>query len=355
MEKKKQYKRLTQKLSSRNIAIVLAINALLSFLLVFLAGRLYRGRFGSLPFLAEYEKTLYLVLLFGMICSTVLNIAFLYNPQTRLEQMVACFQKTGKLPPGFNIENASSALEKTFFDILQQQKEAMEREYRNEMLRQQSELMALQSQINPHFLYNTLDSIRGMAILRQADDIADMTEALSRLFRSMIAKAGKMILLSEELEAVTSYMLIQQFRFNNRFDYEIKLDSPYLAQAEVPNMIIQPIVENAIIHGLEPKEKDGKIILSVYATEKRLVINVEDNGIGIPANKLELINEKLQGKQNREKQDPLGIAMANINQRIMLQFGEEYGINIMSTPQVSTVVELVLPLFYREEAHTLGS
>ena len=231
--------------------------------------------------------------------------------------------------------------------------EQMSKEYQMEVLKKQAELTALQSQINPHFLYNTLDSIRGFALIHDVPQIAKMTEALSKLFRCMIANEGKMVTLKEELQSVSNYMVIQQFRFDGRIGYQQKLDDEEMLSYYVPNLIIQPLVENAVVHGLECKEGGGTVTVSGYATQKKLVILVEDNGVGMEQEKLDILNEELANVNVKtlkiERTKYRGIALLNINQRIRLHFGTKYGVSIMSTPNVSTTVEIVLPLLVTAE------
>lgn len=246
------------------------------------------------------------------------------------------------------MDMSDSEIGQIFAEIVNNHQQQMSREYQMEALKRQAELMALQSQINPHFLYNTLDSIRGVALVNDVPQIAEMTEALSKLFRCMIANEGKMVSLRDEIQSVSNYMLIQQFRFDGRISCQMNLKEDALLQYYVPNLIIQPIVENSVIHGLECREGGGVVTISGYSTLKRLVILVEDNGIGIPQEKLDKLNRELVNAQNiktlgGEKERHRGIALLNISQRIKLHFGNDYGLSIMSTPNVSTTVEITLP------------
>jgi len=238
-------------------------------------------------------------------------------------------------------------LEKAFLEMEQIQKENDTQIKLAESRTQTTELYALQTQISPHFLYNTLDSIRGLALIHNVKEISTMTEALSRLFRSMIAKEGQMLSLREEFENINHYLTIQDFRFNQRFDYENVISEQFLNQYQIPNMTLQPIVENAIMHGLEKKLGRGKITITGYATEKRLVLKVTDNGVGIEKDKLDYLNEKLRNYHSPIQREAmryhLGIALLNINKQIKLKFGEQYGIYISSTQNIYTATELVLP------------
>lgn len=214
-------------------------------------------------------------------------------------------------------------------------------------------LGTLQSQINPHFLYNTLESIRGFCIIRKQREIANLIESLSILFRHSLQSIDQLVTLKEELDNVMHYLSIQQFRFPGKFVYIENIeDRENLMNCKLPNMTVQPIIENAIFHGLEQKLEDGRIDLRAYLTDKRLIIRVSDNGVGISDSKSAHINELLQTNSVFSDYDPdktpnkhdHGIGMANINTRIKLQFGNEYGIAISSTRNVGTQVEITLPI-----------
>lgn len=234
--------------------------------------------------------------------------------------------------------------------MLHSLKETMDREYTEKILKKQAEFEALQSQINPHFLYNTLESIRGQALVRGADEIADMTEALSTLFRYSISRKGNLVTLEEELRNVEHFLMIQQFRFNNKFRITKKIDdfNPEILKCKIPKLSLQPIVENAIYHGLETKMGNGEIYIEAYTTEKRLVITIKDDGVGIVKERLDHLNDSLDlGLDFSVEQTDgrsSGIALININQRIKIYFGDRYGITIASTVGQGTEVQMVLPV-----------
>lgn len=224
-------------------------------------------------------------------------------------------------------------------------KDLILREYTANMMKKQAELDALQSQINPHFLYNTLESIRGQAITNGMEDIEIMTKALSDLFRYSISKKGNLVTLEEELKNIDNYLMIQQYRFNNKFIIIKKVEADTL-DYRIPKLLIQPIVENAIHHGLETKIGKGTIAIKTYKTAKRLVVTIQDDGLGIAHDKLIEINEILvKGQADIEiEQSSLRIGLTNVNERIRMNFGDEYGLRVYSAKGVGTNVEIVLPL-----------
>jgi len=212
----------------------------------------------------------------------------------------------------------------------------------------QAELTALQSQINPHFLCNTLESIRGQALLDGNKEIAKMMEALASYFRYSISRRGNFVTLREELNNIKNYMMIQRYRFNNRFSLEIIVEEEdekaydYL----IPRLILQPVVENAIYHGLEELPEGGKVVIEVTLTENILILTVSDNGKGMDPRTLSELNARIHSANMEMGKNGTGIALPNIHKRIQLLFGEEYGVNVYSTLNQGTDVEIVLPANY---------
>lgn len=220
----------------------------------------------------------------------------------------------------------------------------------------QTELTALQSQINPHFLYNTLDSIRGQALIDDNREIARMVEALAAFFRYSISRKGNLVRLRDELANIENYMLIQRYRFNNRFSLEVIVDEGDEAAYDfyIPRLIIQPVVENAIFHGLEERLEGGKVTIEAIVTEQNLILTISDNGKGMDAETLERLNTRIRddGEEMEEEQRSqrnTGIALPNIHKRIRLLFGEEYGVNVYSTVGQGTDVEITIPVNYARD------
>jgi two-component system sensor histidine kinase YesM len=212
-----------------------------------------------------------------------------------------------------------------------------------------AEYRALQNQINPHFLYNTLEAIRSDAICEGSDNIANITEALATFFRYTISNVNSMVTLEAEINNSESYFAIQNFRFGDKINLKINIDDEDMSilEYEIPKLTLQPIIENAIIHGLEHKVDRGTIEIDITATEDRLIIKVTDDGVGMDEKVLNNINERLheisaQGL-NQNNAEKGGIALINVNNRIKLQFGEKYGLRIYSIKGYGTSVEVTLP------------
>ena len=214
----------------------------------------------------------------------------------------------------------------------------------------QAEFLALQNQINPHFLYNTLDSIRGDALAAGAQSIADITEALSTFFRYTITETRNLVTIGEELENVHNYFVIQQYRFGDKLtmDVDIKDNRDEILRMQCPKLFLQPIIENAIFHGLERRKDDGLLTISIEQADEDLHVDISDNGAGIPAEQLIALNKSLSrvsvGAIMEEPNGKKGgIALKNVCRRIKLLFGERYGIHISSIVGIGTKVEVVLP------------
>ena len=236
-------------------------------------------------------------------------------------------------------------------EMIQAYKEQLSKQYTASVNDQSIRIKVLQNQINPHFLYNTLESIRSLAVIGDAEvmpQIADMTEALARYFRYNISNVNDFVTINEELENIKQYMAIQKFRFSNRFDLQILFEtgSEDIGKYMVPKLVLQPIVENSIFHGLENKTEGGIILIRFSESEKKLYIHIEDNGLGMPEAELLKLQERIQQKEIKADSSESahnGVALWQINKQIKLVFGEEYGLQIYSTHFAGTTVELTLP------------
>lgn len=203
----------------------------------------------------------------------------------------------------------------------------------------------LSSQIKPHFLYNTLESIRGKALADGAVEVSEMTESLSSFFRYCISRKTNIVHLRDELNNIQEYMKIQQFRFDNRFSMEIINEgTDRTLDYMIPKLTLQPLVENSIVHGLEVRAGKGKISIRIQETDRTVLVYVEDDGVGIEESRLDTINKILRQNENEPQNKPdIGIALYNINARMKLLYGPEYGLHIYSTQNVGTTVEVRFP------------
>lgn len=224
-----------------------------------------------------------------------------------------------------------------------------------DLSKRQAQYRALQNQINPHFLYNTLEGIRSEALIAGLDNLADMTEALAIFFRYTISKVENLVTVEEELENCATYFKIQQYRFGSRIHLKIEQDEEDwddILRCMIPKLTLQPILENSIIHGVELKLEEGTVSISITRTRTRLLIKVSDDGVGMDRETLEKLNAKLGSKEeefkNYTQPEKGGVALTNVNNRIHLIFGEEYGMQVYSLENVGTSVELSIPVIYNE-------
>lgn len=215
-------------------------------------------------------------------------------------------------------------------------------QYEKNLTKKTGQLAVLQSQINPHFLYNTLDSIRGQALEYHLQEIADMTEALSSFFRYNVSNGPNIVPLRDEIRNIQAYFQIQQYRFENRFSLRIDSEDAQALDCYLPKLTLQPLVENCIFHGLEKISDHGIVTIRILLTQKRLLITVSDNGAGISAETLHSIQKGLtDGDTPRHSSS--GIALFNVNERIRLAFGPMYGLTLSSQPDIGTEAEIILP------------
>ena len=216
----------------------------------------------------------------------------------------------------------------------------------------QAEHLALQNQINPHFLYNTLEANRGDALGIGATDIAQTTEALSTFFRYTIAETGNLVPIDREIENIENYFIIQQYRFGDKLKMDIIIDDDRKTRRYlIPKLTLQPIIENAIFHGLENKVGGGMISVRMQATERRVLISISDNGVGMSMEDVDAINRRLDKValnyiSDEKKHRGSGIALRNVAQRIKLLFGEEYGLSLYSIQGMGTKVRINIPKCY---------
>ena len=198
-----------------------------------------------------------------------------------------------------------------------------------------TELKALQAQINPHFLYNTLDSIAWMCEQGRNADAVKMVHALARLFRISISKGHELIPIAKEIEHAESYLQIQKYRYKNQFTYTFDVDPDCLGYY-CNKITLQPIIENAINHGLDLLVDEGHIDVQVYQQDGDIIFCVQDNGVGMSQEQIQSIMEQGSG-------DRTGIGITNVNDRLKIYFGRHYGLHITSEPDVGTRVEIRMP------------
>ncbi len=238
-------------------------------------------------------------------------------------------------------------LGRSFNKMLQQINHLILLTKRHEREKRDAEFRSLQANINPHFLYNTLDTIQWMARKRDADDVADVVESLAKLFRIGLSKGRDIIPLEDELDHIRSYLMIQKTRYRN-INYQIHVEES-IRPLYVIKFILQPIIENAIYHGIKERRGPGNIVVTAQEKEGDLLITVEDDGTGMSEIQLEemrqALREAIARTENKgETMNKKGYGMLNVQARIQLAFGERYGIHINSEEKVGTTVEILIPM-----------
>jgi two-component system sensor histidine kinase YesM len=243
---------------------------------------------------------------------------------------------------------------------------------REQQQKREAELRSLQAQIKPHFLYNTLDTIQWLARKNGAHEVTEVVDSLSRLFRIGLSKGNEVIPITEEFEHVKSYLIIQKTRYKEKLNYSIHIE-PSLQQLYVLKLILQPIVENAIYHGIKERRGPGNIDIQARKENEKVVVTISDNGAGMPEEKLKRLRRTLEEAASKStpvvndyERDKLpangqetsfltitpqsgeGYGLTNVQERIVISFGDAYGVSIDSTAGEGTTVTITHPVLKRE-------
>jgi two-component system sensor histidine kinase YesM len=256
----------------------------------------------------------------------------------QVKNLVNAIEKDGVYYIDESITNASQGdltrLEKDVYNMMQKVKSLMEESYQAKISEREAQLKALQAQINPHFLYNTLDTINWMAVKINAEDIRFMVNTLAKYFRLSLSKGKAIVRIQDELELVNVYLTIQHKRFRGAIQYEIKVEKE-VEEYNIHKLTLQPIVENAIIHGIQKNnDRSGVILIEAKKEAEDIIFTISDNGVGMDN---EMVHKVLSNLPNG-KEGSYGLY--NVNERIKLFFGEEYGIKIHSERGIGTKVQI---------------
>ncbi len=238
-----------------------------------------------------------------------------------------------------------SDLGQSFNIMVEKIKQLLNQSILKQQLLQKAELRTLQAQINPHFLYNTLDSIVWMAEAGKSESVIQLVKALSQFFRLSLNKGRDWVTIRTELAHAQSYLIIQQMRYRDILEYHIDIDEE-LQEYPILNMTLQPLIENAIYHGIKNKRGKGWITISGYEeNDAVIVLTVTDNGAGITPERLELLRHELDHPVQAEDYDSYegGFGLLNVHQRLRLYFGEEYGVQLSSVASEGTTVSIRIP------------
>lgn len=276
------------------------------------------------------------ILLAALVSSIVISRA-LSRPLKGLSRAMRQFEKNADTFTYAPVGGAREVqeLSESFGHMVVKIQHLMETVRREEINLRKTELKALQAQINPHFLYNTLDSIAWMCEQGRNDEAVQMVNALAQLFRISISRGHELIPIRSELRHAESYLKIQKHRYKNQFSYRFDVDESCL-DFLCNKITLQPIIENAIYHGINGLVDEGEIVITLRADGSDVVFTVADNGVGMEA-------EQIQAILRKERSDHTGIGIKNVNDRLKIYFGEGYGITIDSEPDVGTTVTIRMP------------
>ena len=237
-------------------------------------------------------------------------------------------------------KNEVAQLSKNVNHMIVHTRDLMGQLVQEEEQKRQREWMILQAQIKPHFIYNTLESVIWMCRSGQTEEAAEMTSALAVLLRRSIGSAREIITVEEEINHIESYLVIQKMRYKEKLAYNLDID-PETLSCHIPRLIVQPLVENAIYHGIKIKEKGGFVSITTMADENGLLITVEDDGVG-------MTEEKIGQLFTDAARTGGGIGVRNVNDRIKTYLGDQYGLTFYSEPDKGTTAMLRLPMNHEE-------
>ena len=291
----------------------------------------------------------YPLLIAAVVLSSGFGIYWYYRVIQRLKALDRSYQSFGGGKVAYDVFAADVEISRAHDQMMQTFHNMLEQKELVELHRSQAEYLALQNQINPHFLYNTLEGIRSEALIGGLPHVGEMAEVLARFFRYTISNVRVAVTVADEIENVRHYYQIQKFRFGDKIHLRILFEEgeeEVIRKCRIPKLVLQPVVENAIRHGIEPMVEEGTVTIRFQILTERLLIVVSDNGVGMDEQSLLRLNKRLRSIQVEDEPstDGHGVAMVNVNNRIKLLYGHDYGVLFYSTINLGTDVLISLPL-----------
>jgi two-component system sensor histidine kinase YesM len=294
----------------------------------------------ELNYITDITVYLTLVVLLIIILLTVYLSSSLSKPIQKLQELThRASENDLSVKIEISGEDEIAELGKSFNKMIRRINKLMEQNVREQKLLRQLEMQSLDNQIKPHFIYNTLDLIIGLLENKDFDRATHMVEALGKFFRLSLSHGKEMVLIRNEIKHVKNYLFIQQFRHGEEYEYIIDIEDFEIMDKHIPKLILQPIVENAIYHGLLPAEKKGLIIVKGYRKDKNIYFKIVDNGVGIQAAKVDEINKILSGELKTDDQQKY-FGLRNVNQRLKLMYGGSSGLTVESIKAEKTIVTI---------------
>ncbi|MBV7505606.1 sensor histidine kinase [Bacillus sp. sid0103] len=301
----------------------------------------------TLAFIKDMRWTAGIIAMIVLILAIIAAAYFTSSITRPLSQLSALMKKAaqGDLDNKFESKNDDEIkkLGDSFNSMIESIKNLLNLINLIEKRKREAELKVLQEQIKPHFLYNTFDTLKWMALEYQAKDIMDVIDALTKLFRIGLSKGKESIKVSEEIEHIESYLIIQMTRYEDKFDYVIEVQEE-ARELFVLKLILQPLVENSIYHAIKTKRGRGKILIQVKIIDNKLYLSVSDDGSGMNPELVTKLNQRLRKTGMIGGADSEGYGMLNVNERIKLSFGNDYGLNVQSIENKGTTVEIWHPI-----------
>ncbi|MBE9914068.1 sensor histidine kinase [Paenibacillus donghaensis] len=289
---------------------------------------------------------LILVTLVFVVFSFVITSSIIRKYSKKVQRIIRSMNRIGEGDLSTRIqmsgEDELQQISQRFNDMGDRLEQYIDRMYASEIKQKNAELVALQSQINPHFLYNTLESIRMKAYFEGAKDVGQMIYSLSVMFKSM-AKKSTIVTIEEEIDMCSVYLELFCLRYEGQLSANIEVD-PDIRQCSIIKLLVQPIVENYIVHGFRSQEHDNRITVQAQRSGERIVITVLDNGTGIPEDKLAHIRQTLDRTLDPPEKGYRSIGLMNVHERIILNYGSDYGVTINSKVGQGTEVRMEIPM-----------
>lgn len=291
-------------------------------------------------------QIIYVVGIIAALISTFFSLRVSHSVTKPLIYLTDTMKKFGKGDLSVRVpvlyEDEIGILSEEFNKMSEQIRQLVDQVYREQRAKRKSELAALQAQINPHFLYNTLNSVSSLIKMNCPDEAFIMIQAIGTFYRTSLSDGKTLIPLEQEITNIENYIKIQKVRYGNKIEYEIDIENEIL-QEWIVKLTLQPLVENSIYHGIKEMRGKGIIRIKGWKEKNKVFIQVSDNGLGIPEEKL----EELFSKDYREKGSAFGLF--NIQQRLQIYFGKEYGLTVESKLSQGTKATVCIPVDFKRK------
>jgi two-component system sensor histidine kinase YesM len=294
----------------------------------------------ELNYITDLTVYITIIILILIILLTLYLSSSLSKPIQKLQELTyRASENDLSVKIDINGDDEIAELGKSFNKMIRRINKLMEQNVREQKLLRKLEMESLDNQIKPHFIYNTLDLIIGLLENKDFDKATFMVEALGKFFRLSLSHGKEMVLIRDEIKHVKNYLFIQQFRHGEEYEYIIDVENFEIMDKHIPKLILQPIVENSIYHGLLPADKKGLIIVKGYRKNRIIYFKIIDNGVGISAAKVEEINKILRGELETDDQQKY-FGLLNVNKRLSLMYGGSSGLEVESIKEEKTIVTI---------------